>query len=419
MIKEQTRNRNTRGIGLFAMVIAISFITILGPSIAEAASNLLINPGFEEKWFTYNEAFEWQDFGLGYERKKSTVHSGGWSIKVTNDDFTKTAGAYQRVDLNQTTLKPVFIGGFVKGKDIVNSPGGFIAASIYAEIHLIDGTVVYWNSIANTGKFDWRWIGFNTGELTQVNKPISHIFVVPNLSYATGIAYFDDITVVEHTPLQSAVSIVFDDGEDSVFYKALPILAKNHLVASTAIIGDEVGDDGKMNRFKLHILDKIFGWEIISHTISHEDLTLIPTKKLLNRQLLTAKKRFIKWGFDTPNFATPFGAYNGLILGEAQRWYKSVRNYEQGDNPQGAFPYNIRVRGVLDTTTPQDVADWIAEAQAKNTWIVITFHEISDSGDDAFHTSPKNFKLMVDEIVKSGVDVVTYDQGLNLFATKI
>lgn len=372
----------------------------------------LVNPGFEELGADRYSAYDWQDFGSGYKRV-STPHSGRWSIQLKNSSFDEQSGAYQRVDLNQTELKPVFIGGYVKGRNIVNSSGGYFGASIYAEIHLNDGSVAYWNSIANYGSFPWRWVGFNTGTLPLVNKPIDYIFVVPFLSNATGVAYFDDISLIEFEPSESAVTLMFDDGEDNAFTEAKPVLDTHSLVASAVIPTNAIGQQGFMTSSQIKNL-AASGWEIVSHGINHEDLTTL-NNKTMRQELYGSKRRLERLGLKIKNFALPFGAYNADILAQGAKYYRSLRAYELGDNPQGAFPFDVKVRSAVNSTTVEDVVNWINEAMTNKRWSVIVFHGVRDEGDDEYYTTPDTFAEIIKTIKESGINVLTYDQGLDMF----
>ena len=383
--------------------------------------DLVINPGFEQIGASPDKAANWQDYNLGYERT-AAYHSGQWGIKLTNTGDNQLSGAYQRIDLNQSEVKPVFVGGYVKGSNIVKKSGSYLGASLYAEIHLQDGSVKYWNSLANSGTFDWRWIGFNTAAITfdGVNKfidqPISHIFVVPILAYASGTAYFDDITVKEFTPTRAAVTLMFDDGEDSAHTTAKPILDNYNFKGSAAVITDMVGDEGFMDWQQISDLETS-GWEIVSHSLTHQDLTKLNAAEI-DRELSESKNILESQGLVIHNFALPYGAYNDYIINQGARYYQSVRAYELGDNPQGAFPYEVKVRSVVNSTTAAEVADWIAQAQDNNSWAVLVFHTISDSGDDVYYTQADVFADMMRAVADSGIEVVTYNRGLEIFGAE-
>lgn len=403
----------------YTCLVALGFSITLGPLAAlpaAAATPELFNPSFEQAGTAAATAYGWQPFMSGYKRVAGG-RTGAFSLRLNNTSNSAYAGAYQRLDFNQASLKPVFIGGYVKGSNIVKKSGSYLGAGLYAEIHMNDGSVAYWNSIANDGTFGWRWVGFNTGTLASVNKPISYIFVVPILGQATGIATFDDIRVTEYEPKQAAVTLMFDDGELTTYSQAKPILDVFNFKGTSAIITDYVDDDERefMNYNEIKQLAAA-GWEIVSHSVNHEDMTLMTASQTLG-EFNVSYNALVAQGLAIKNFAFPFGAYNANLLAQSMQKYGSARAFELGDNPQGAFPYDIKVRRVIDTTTTTEVAGWLSEAAANKRWEVIVFHSIANTGDDAYHTSPAALRAMMQTIAASGIPVITYQQGLQLFAT--
>lgn len=375
----------------------------------------LINPSFEQDWGQPDRAYDWQDFGSGYTRV-NVARTGSWGIKLKNESSGQMSGAYQRIDFQQTTLKPVFVGAYVKGSGIALNSGGWLGAGLYVEIHLQDGSVVYWNSVANYGTFDWRWIGFNTGTVPWVNQPIDHIFLIPILSQAVGTAYFDDLTITEYDPYQSAVTFMFDDGEIGVWHNAKPIMDEYGFDGSTAIITSELGSPGFLRGVQLQALQRA-GWEIISHGVDHVDLTTLGNRGLRN-ELINSRSVLRRLGLTINNFAIPFGAYNSKVLATGAEYYRSLRAFETGDNPQGLFPYDVKVRGVQSTTTPTEVEGWVNQAMANQRWLLLVFHKIDSQGDDEYHTDPAVFSQMTKIISDSGIDVITYNQALDRFGVR-
>lgn len=398
---------------LFSLAVISIFAFGVVPVAGAQVPDELVNGGFETPGSTQQTAFDWQFFETGYQRVQNS-HGGSWSIRLRNTSSAQQSGAYQRIDVQQTERKPIFIGGYVKGRDIVNTQGGYLGASLYVEIYLQDGSVVYWNSIANFGTFPWRWIGFNTGTLATVDQPIDHVFVVPILAGATGTAWFDDIAVTEFNPANTAVTLMFDDGGESTYTQAGPVLAANGFAGSMAIITSEIGEPGFMSLSQIKSLANV-GWEVVSHGLTHSDLSTLSRDQLLD-ELRRSKRILERSGFIVRNFALPFGAYNGAILAEGAKYYRSLRAYELGDNPQGVFPYDVKVRSAIAGTTVQEVEGWLNEAIANQRWEVIVFHSIAETGDDVYHVAPGRFGEIIAAVVQSGVSVVTYDEGINRFA---
>jgi peptidoglycan/xylan/chitin deacetylase (PgdA/CDA1 family) len=377
----------------------------------------LNNGGFEQQGTSATSAYDWQGaYNNGYTRVQ-VPHSGSWSIRFQNGTTAETSGAYQRLEVNQTTAKPVSVTGYVKGQGIAMAPGSWIGASLYAEIYFTDGTIAYWNSIPNSGTFNWRWIGFNTGTL-PTQKPISHIFIVPILGNASGTAYFDDIAVTPIEPVvKSAATIIFDDANVTDIEQAKPVMDMYGFKGTSAIPVGDLGDLGVMTSTQVQSL-RASGWEIVSHGVYNDTNLTAVTPAQAAADITNSKSLLEALGFAVRNFAWPFGSFNAELIGYAQAsGYTSTRTFEAGDNPQGAFPYDIKSRQVTNTTTPAQVAQWLAEGKAKNRWEVLVFHVIKSSGDDIYYTSPAVFAQMMAVVAQSGVPVMTYNQALVNFAT--
>lgn len=86
------------------------------------------------------------------------------------------------------------------------------------------------------------------------------------------------LSFVAVVPVQAGmVTLVFDDGLESVYQYAFPILAKEGLPATVGIIAGRVGvgDQDFMTESQLHTLAKA-GWEIASHSLTHKRPIDIP-----------------------------------------------------------------------------------------------------------------------------------------------
>lgn len=207
---------------------AVALLVLAGVSVRPASAttsiyNQVDNYYFEAQGVTWdadgvevtlpNQSYNWHAFGGGYIRTlaagkpNATPHGLQMSAATTSSMY----GAYQRVDLNQTVVQPVYFGVYVKGSNIALAPGSYFGASLYAEIHLKNGQTVYWNTPANSGTFDWKWIGFNTAQLgSLISAPIDHVFVVPSLIRASGVASYDHV-VVKNTTATTATEAMMPD----------------------------------------------------------------------------------------------------------------------------------------------------------------------------------------------------------------
>ena len=386
-------------------------------TLAVTALNLITNPSFEDEGADPTIAANWENYWSGGYTRVNTAHSGSWGIALTNADTASTTGAAQRITFNQDELRPIFIGGYVKGDNIVK--GDWFGAGMYAEIYLKGvAQPVYQYSIPNSGTFGWRWIGFNTGTNPAVNAPIDYIDIVPILQQSSGTAYFDDITVNEFAPSQGAVTLMFDDGETGTYTEAKKLLARYGYSGSSAVISDQVDEAGFMTQAQ--VLDlQTSGWEIVSHSVNHEDMTaMTPTQ--YNNELVNSKSAlegFLGAG-KVKDFAYPLGAYNAdIIAAAAAAGYQSTRAYEIGDNPLGSFPYDVKVQSVVESTTISDVQSWLTAAKTNSRWTMIVMHTVTErAGDDTYYVSPAHLNHILDAVRDSGLSVLTYDQAVQAYA---
>ncbi len=395
------------------LIIGLMYLPFASSSIVARAvvSDPFNNPSFEQAATNVAKAFDWQDFGNGYSRVAGG-RTGQWAMQVQSSDTTSMSGAYQRIDLQQTSSNPVFIGAYVKGENIVKDAGSYFGASVYAEIHLMNGQTAYWNTSANSGTFDWRWIGFNTGSIPTVTGPIDYIFVIPSLIKASGTATFDDLSVQDFVPTQAAVTIMFDDGPVTASTVAKPVLDSYGFKATIPVISSYIGTTGYMTTAQINTVAQS-GWEIMCHSVLHEDMTLMSASQV-TAEYQGCKTALQAW---TPkNFAFPFGAYNGNLVAEGATYFSSLRGFEQGNNSQGTFPYDVKVRGITTQTTLADIQAWLATAKANKQWVVLVFHDITNTGDDIYHTTPRQFRQIMRAVKNSAIPVKTYDQALQQFA---
>jgi peptidoglycan/xylan/chitin deacetylase (PgdA/CDA1 family) len=372
-----------------------------------AGNNRIVDAGFEEN-------NSWGSYGRGYARDRAIHHSGDYAIRVSNQSLQNSAGAIQQIDLHQTDTKPVFVGAYLRGEHIALSPDTWVGASIYAEIILKDGSVVYWNSIRNSGTFDWRWVGFNTGSLPQVNQPIDHIRVIPAMVGATGTAWFDDVTVLEFEPQEAAITLMFDDGFESAYTIARPELDAHGFPGAAAVVNNWVGRYGYLTEAQVKKLERN-GWEIVAHTLTHTPLSTLSHDEIIE-ELRESKRLFQEQGLTIYNHAFPFGDADAFVLATAAEMYRSARTYVAGNNAAGTFPYSVRIHGMTPTTTAKDVQGWLEEAKLHREWAVLVFHDITKKGRDSYDISPERFKESIAAVAKSGLPVITYNEGVNRFA---
>jgi len=104
------------------------------------------------------------------------------------------------------------------------------------------------------------------------------------------------------------VIITFDDGSESIFTNALPIMQKYDFTGTVYIVYNFVGIRNYMNPDQIRGL-YASGWEIGSHSLSHADLTERPDRQM-DEIVESRRKLQSLLGVPISSFAYPFGAYD-------------------------------------------------------------------------------------------------------------
>ena len=109
------------------------------------------------------------------------------------------------------------------------------------------------------------------------------------------------------------IVLTFDDGSESTYATALPILQRYHFTGVSYIVYHYVGITNYMNVDQIRALYAA-GWEIGSHSLSHVDLTSRPDRQ--EDEIVRSRSQLESLlGVPILSFAYPFGAYDDSSLG--------------------------------------------------------------------------------------------------------
>ena len=160
------------------------------------------------------------------------------------------------------------------------------------------------------------------------------------------------------------------------------------------------------------------GEEIASHTETHPDLTQ-ETASQLTTELSGSQKALKKiTGTSPTDLAYPYGLWNSTVISATEKYYTAARGVEDGYNSKDTFnQYDLKVQNIYDTTTTAQVADWVAQAKATNTWLIFVYHSVDNDPSAAtdagiYNVTTAQFSAQLAAIKASGVSVVTMKQGL-------
>lgn len=215
------------------------------------------------------------------------------------------------------------------------------------------------------------------------------------------------------------ITVTFDDGWESTYTKALPILQKYGIPTTQYIIAGELSNQVYMSEGQIKSMQK-HGHEVASHTMTHPDLTSL-TSTQLDYELNQSKKVLTKDFGPIYDFAAPEGAKNDKTIATASKSYRSQKNTEGDPNTLDDHGLNIESKFKMDnvkgytvrsTTTQQELKEMLEYATQHNGWIVLTYHQIDDSGE-LFSVSPAVFEKQMAMISKYRIRTATMNQVLS------
>lgn len=108
------------------------------------------------------------------------------------------------------------------------------------------------------------------------------------------------------------IVLTFDDGSDTTYSTALPIMQRYGFRGVAYIVYNYIGITHYMNVDQIRALHAA-GWEIGSHGLSHKDLTVPPYRQ--EDEIVESRRRLESLlGVPVLSFAYPFGAYDDSSL---------------------------------------------------------------------------------------------------------
>lgn len=177
----------------------------------------------------------------------------------------------------------------------------------------------------NTNHFDW-----------QIKQLIKSGF-----TFIT----FEDIAQNNYDVKKRNVMLTFDDGCESLYYNAFPILKKYGIKAIIYVVAKSIGDRNVVwplndNLDPINILTKeqilemtTYGIEIGSHLCHHVHLPRLSLTEIKSELFESKKILEAEFGKEILSVAYPFGSYNSDVLEIAsQAGYKFGVTTKNGNN---------------------------------------------------------------------------------------
>jgi len=218
---------------------------------------------------------------------------------------------------------------------------------------------------------------------------------------------WDDFRMVRDR-FPGVVSIRFDDNHVSVHDIARPYMDKYGFRGIVALPTSYVGLSGKMTLSQLKRLQER-GWDIISHTVNHINLTTITIDEA-REELFESQRWLIENGFikGARFFAPPQNGRNDEVMAAIREYYVGCQTMKgtYGSIPPADKHY-LSLKEVDSSTSLATVEGWIDTAIEYNAWLTIVFHDLVSSGASGNEWLISDFESLIDYIASKKVPVVT------------
>lgn len=268
----------------------------------------------------------------------------------------------------------------------------------YADVTTLDQTTS-WQQF--TAHFD------NINQATQLRVDVT----------GTGVGQVDirslDVHQIPDAELATGtVSVTFDDGWQSIYDKALPLLKAYNVRTTQYIISDVARNNvpGYMSDATIARLQRS-GQEIGSHTLTHCNQTTL-SQPALQANAKDSKQQLETQGLGPiKSFAYPMGRYNSTTQAVHQKQYSLIRTSDFGYNDRYFDETAVHSISVLNTTSDHEFQLWLSYAKQHHLWVVLVYHRVDESG--IYNVTSDQLNRQLQMIATSGLHILPLSEAAN------
>ena len=280
--------------------------------------------------------------------------------------------------------------------------------------------------ISKQGEINWTTI--REFPPSQERKNYSYIFQVPENATSfrilqsisdTGVltVFSPSIKELESPSFdQGYITLCFDDGLESFYSIAAPLLKKYGIKATIPVITSHVVFDNYMTVGQLQKMEKE-GHEISSHTRNHAILD----NKTLDEKIITEISGSMldlrNAGFKVNTFVFPYGSFSDKSLIYTDRsGYSGARSSIRGYNSKNTDIFTLKDQLIEQKTSLEEISGYVDFSLQRNKWLILELHGVEiTSGSENSETISRDKLENILKIVKDKrIRVITLSEGLNI-----
>lgn len=139
-----------------------------------------------------------------------------------------------------------------------------------------------------------------------------------------------------------------------------------------AVVNNITDDEQSTSRYCLITLQNTYGYEVASHTVSHQNLLTLSSDDQ-RREILDSRRQLAGLGFDCFNICIPFGKYDESVLAIARSVYRAVRVSDSGVM-QAPYTFDHLTTSWIDVDSYDEICHAVDAAWQNNGWCILSFH---------------------------------------------
>lgn len=332
-----------------------------GPNLVPNAELAGLRPGAPDSWSPYTSGTSTVESGHSQDENGSFL----WT-RIENYQDGEAKWEYQPVPVSPDRY--LEFGATYRSEREVD---------VVAEFELADGGRAFRN--LSTVPPAGEWTRISKAVQVPENARTAVVTLVSHGNGTTGVRNYELIDVTKEGPLrweQPMVSITFDDGWQSVYDRALPLLEKHGFRSTQYVNASSIETPSFMTAAEVQQMHET-GHEIAAHSFEHVDLTAIGAD-LLDEQVRKGDEMLAAAGLGTDDLAPPYGRSDPQVDWYASKYFDIVRGTKHGINTrQNLETHDLKVFYVTNETTPDELAAALDETSRMNGWLILVYHQIA------------------------------------------
>lgn len=292
-------------------------------------------------------------------------------------------------------------------------------------------------------KKGWNHIRFGRGNFSAVvGSPVwdttEFVDIQWKLDAITGVApvmYFSDLSYSGYARPQ--ICVMFDDGYQSVYDNALPIMAARGIPGTVAVIEGRVEFSSLyMPLSTLREMHDDYGWAMVNHSKTHQQAVLNAASRADCFHEIASCRDYLKRnGFTRDDehlcYCPPYGEWSqNYLLAARDAGCTMFRGIGVADNtapssgstgdlgtaPAGAPGSEIHYLShsiqIVSTWSPAQVMAYVDHTVYAGRSAILQYHAIESPADASIKTTPGDFSVVMDHLcrLRGIADFITLPQ---------